>query len=100
MVKKAKQQAESIAEKTGISINIAMTISNESLNEESSGLKAQLIGDVTDCDCIIIDDMLRTGDTVIGSAVELKKKGAKKIYAYIPHCKSILVNIIYSSVRY
>ena len=36
-----------------------------------------LIGNVKDKDCIIVDDMIDTGGTMIKSINELKKLGAK-----------------------
>lgn len=44
-----------------------------------------VIGDVEGKDVIIIDDMTDTSGTLCMAATELKKKGAKKVYAFITH---------------
>ena len=44
-----------------------------------------LLGDVTDQNCIIIDDIIDTGGTIIKAAEYLKKVGAKKIYLAATH---------------
>ena len=44
-----------------------------------------LIGDVKDMDCILVDDMVDTGGTLCKAAEELKKNGARKIYAFVTH---------------
>lgn len=44
-----------------------------------------IIGDVNDKICIIIDDMIDTAKTLCKAAEALKKSGAKKVYAYATH---------------
>ena len=44
-----------------------------------------VIGDVKGKDCIIIDDMIDTGGTLIQAAQALRKNGANKIYATATH---------------
>jgi ribose-phosphate pyrophosphokinase len=44
-----------------------------------------IIGDVTDRDCIIVDDMIDTGGTLVKAAEALKKHGAKRVIAYATH---------------
>ena len=44
-----------------------------------------VIGDVKGKDCIIIDDMIDTGGTLIQAAQALRKNGANKIYAAATH---------------
>lgn len=44
-----------------------------------------IIGDVTDRDCIIVDDMIDTGGTLAKAAEALKKHGAKRVIAYATH---------------
>lgn len=44
-----------------------------------------ILGDVKDKDCIVIDDMIDTGGTVLASAQLLKKYGAKKIIIMATH---------------
>ncbi len=44
-----------------------------------------IIGDVKDRDCIIIDDMIDTGGTLAKAAEALKSHGARNVYAYATH---------------
>jgi ribose-phosphate pyrophosphokinase len=44
-----------------------------------------VIGDVSGKDCIIIDDMIDTGGTLVQAARALKKNGANRIYAAATH---------------
>lgn len=44
-----------------------------------------LIGDVYDCDVIIVDDMCDTAGTLCKAASELKKFGARRVFAAISH---------------
>ncbi|MGQ8365651.1 ribose-phosphate pyrophosphokinase [Glaciecola sp. 1036] len=44
-----------------------------------------IIGDVKDRDCIIVDDMIDTGGTLAKAAEALKQHGAKRVYAYATH---------------
>ena len=44
-----------------------------------------VIGDVSDSTCVIVDDMLDTAGTLSKASVALKEKGAKKVLAYATH---------------
>jgi ribose-phosphate pyrophosphokinase len=44
-----------------------------------------LIGDVEGRDCIIVDDMIDTGGTLCKASEALKKRGAKRVFAYATH---------------
>ncbi|QCI25923.1 ribose-phosphate pyrophosphokinase [Buchnera aphidicola] len=44
-----------------------------------------IIGDVSNRDCILVDDMIDTGDTLCKAAQALKKHGANKVLAYATH---------------
>ncbi|QOI11098.1 ribose-phosphate pyrophosphokinase [Blochmannia endosymbiont of Colobopsis nipponica] len=44
-----------------------------------------VIGDVTNRDCILIDDMIDTGGTLCKAAEALKERGAKRVFAYATH---------------
>ena len=44
-----------------------------------------IVGDVQGKDCIIVDDILDSGGTIVNAADALVKKGAKNIYVFITH---------------
>ena len=44
-----------------------------------------VVGYVKDKTCIIIDDIIDSGGTIVNAAKALKDKGAKDVYAYITH---------------
>ena len=44
-----------------------------------------LIGEVKDRDCIIVDDIVDTAGTLCKAAAALKERGAKSVYAYVTH---------------
>jgi len=44
-----------------------------------------IIGDVQGKTCLIVDDMIDTGGTLVTGVVALKKKGAEKVYACCTH---------------
>ncbi|QJC31870.1 ribose-phosphate diphosphokinase [Enterobacteriaceae endosymbiont of Donacia tomentosa] len=44
-----------------------------------------IIGDIVQRDCILIDDIIDTGSTLCQAAQALKDNGAKKVFAYATH---------------
>ena len=44
-----------------------------------------IIGDVENKTCIIVDDIIDSGGTIINAVDALKKKGAKEVYVFITH---------------
>lgn len=67
----------------GIDSDLAMIIKQRS----SAGVvdEMALVGSVENADVIIIDDICDTAGTLVKAAEELKKNGARKIYACITH---------------
>ena len=98
-VRRAKDLSDIIGKTTGIPINMAfasntykklnhkkkslVTYDNYSNEEETQTV---IIGNINGNDCIIIDDLMKSGKTMIETSYELKKQGAKSIIAYTPHC--------------
>jgi ribose-phosphate pyrophosphokinase len=70
-------------EKKGIHADLAIIIKQR---EKAGEIKdAHLIGEVRGKNAIIVDDICDTGGTLAKAAEELKKFGAKKVYANITH---------------
>ena len=44
-----------------------------------------VIGDVTGKTCVIVDDIIDSGGTIVNASKELKNRGAKDVYVYITH---------------
>ena len=44
-----------------------------------------IIGQVKDKDCIIVDDIIDSGGTIVNAADALIKKGAKDVYVFVTH---------------
>merc|ERR1719266_3271637 len=44
-----------------------------------------LVGDVTGCDCVIVDDMIDTAGTLCKAAAVLKANGARRVFAFASH---------------
>ena len=81
-VPRAKNFREKLG-KGGILSGISMIIKQR----EKAGKVAEmdLVGSVKDSDVIIVDDICDTAGTLCRAASELKKHGAKKVYACITH---------------
>lgn len=70
-------------EKNGVPADIAMI----SKQRAAAGVigSMNLIGDVTNADAIIVDDMCDTGGTLVKAAQLLKDSGARRVFAVITH---------------
>ena len=44
-----------------------------------------VIGDVRNKTCILVDDIIDSGGTIVNAATALKKRGAKEVFVYITH---------------
>ena len=44
-----------------------------------------IVGNFKDKTCIVVDDIIDSGGTIINSAKALKDRGAKEVYVYITH---------------
>lgn len=74
-------RARKVAKRLGLEIAI-IDKRREKANEIAS---MNVIGDVRDKRCVIVDDIIDTGGTLIKAAEALKAEGANKVSAYITH---------------
>ena len=44
-----------------------------------------IVGDVRGKTCIVVDDIIDSGGTIVNAAKALKERGAKEVYVYITH---------------
>lgn len=65
--------------------NASLAIIDKRREKANHSEVMHVIGDVTDKDCIIVDDIADTCGTLTNAASALKKKGAKSVRAYITH---------------
>jgi ribose-phosphate pyrophosphokinase len=72
-----------VLEKQGHSPGLAMIIKQRSGASQIE--KMDLVGSVEGADCIIVDDMVDTAGTLCEAAGQLKKHGARRIFAFITH---------------
>lgn len=63
--------------------SIAMLIKQRVRANEVESM--ELVGGCKDCDAIIVDDMIDTAGTLVEAARELKRKGARKVFAFATH---------------
>ena len=66
-------------------INADLAIIDKRRPEPGKSKVMNIIGNVNDKDCIIIDDIIDSGGTIINAADALMKKGAKSVYVFISH---------------
>jgi ribose-phosphate pyrophosphokinase len=69
--------------------NLAIVAKQRKSATETEAL--YLIGEVADCDVLLVDDLTETAGTLASAATILKKHGALKIYAGVAH--AVLTNI-------
>ena len=77
------EQFQEYLKSQGITADFAMMIKKRRRPNEVES--SHLVGDVKEKTAIIIDDMCDTGGTLVAAAKELKKMGAKEVYACISH---------------
>ena len=66
-------------------INASLVIIDKRREKAGESEVMNIIGDVQNRTCIIIDDIVDTANTLCEAALALKKHGAKKIVAYATH---------------
>ena len=66
-------------------INADLAIIDKRRPEPGKSKVMNIIGNVKNKDCIIIDDIIDSGGTIINAADALVKKGARNVYVFITH---------------
>jgi len=83
-VYRAKKFKEGLAYRYDMSdVGLAMIIKQRA--RAGTVDQMDLVGDVNDCDCIIVDDMIDTAGTICKAAEVLKAKGARRVFAFASH---------------
>ena len=66
-------------------LNVGLAIVDKRRPKPGQSKVMNVIGDVKDQTCIIVDDIIDSGGTIVNAAKALKEKGAKDVYVYITH---------------
>ena len=66
-------------------LNVGLAIVDKRRPKPGKSQVMNVIGDVKNKTCIIVDDIIDSGGTIINAAEALKKRGAKEVYVYITH---------------
>ncbi len=74
------------ARKISKMLNVPTAIADKMRADHSENAEIlELIGDVKDKHCVIVDDFTLSGGTIIELSKMLKRKGAKRIFAFLSH---------------
>lgn len=65
--------------------DIEMAIIDKRRPKANTSEIMNIIGNIKDRDCILVDDMIDTGSTLCQAAKTLKKNGAHRVFAYVIH---------------
>lgn len=65
--------------------NNSLSIIDKRRNKPNEIEKMYLIGDVKDKNCVIVDDIIDTGNTIVHAIELLKEQGAKKVFVCATH---------------
>ena len=69
----------------GRTLNVGLAIIDKRRPKPGQSQVMNVIGDVKGKTCIINDDIIDSGGTIINAAKALKQRGAKDVYVYITH---------------
>jgi ribose-phosphate pyrophosphokinase len=82
-VYRAKKFGEALHKRIGTEPGVAMIIKQRKKAGEIA--RMDLVGSVEGCDAIIVDDMIDSAGTLCKAAENIKKYGARKVYAFASH---------------
>ena len=66
-------------------LNVGLAIVDKRRPKPGQSQVMNVIGDVKDRTCIIVDDIIDSGGTIVNAAKALRQRGAKEVYVYITH---------------
>jgi ribose-phosphate pyrophosphokinase len=69
----------------GVEAGLAMIVKQRSQVTMNAIDSMDLVGDVTGCDAVIVDDMIDTAGTLTKAAQMLKDSGASRVFAFATH---------------
>ena len=69
----------------GKMLNVGLAIVDKRRQAPGRSEVMNVIGNVNNKTCIIVDDIIDSGGTIVNAAKILKKKGAKEVHVYVSH---------------
>ncbi len=66
-------------------LNVGLAIVDKRRPKPGQSQVMNVIGEVKDKTCVIVDDIIDSGGTIVNAAKALKDRGAKEVYVYITH---------------
>ena len=66
-------------------LNVGLAIVDKRRPKPGQSQVMNVIGNVKDKTCIIVDDIIDSGGTIVNAAKALKDRGAKEVFVYITH---------------
>ncbi len=69
----------------GKMLNVGLAIVDKRRSAPGKSLVMNVIGNVNNKTCIIVDDIIDSGGTIVNAAKALKDRGAKEVHVYVTH---------------
>ena len=69
----------------GQKLNVGLAIVDKRRSAPGKSQVMNIIGNVKGKNCLLVDDIIDSGGTIINAAKALKEKGAKDVYVYVTH---------------
>ena len=69
----------------GKMLNVGLAIVDKRRSAPGKSLVMNVIGNVKNKTCIIVDDIIDSGGTIVNAAKALKDRGAKEVHVYVTH---------------
>ena len=69
----------------GQKLNIGLAIVDKRRSAPGKSQVMNIIGNVKGKNCLLVDDIIDSGGTIVNGAKALKEKGAKDVYVYVTH---------------
>ena len=66
-------------------LNVGLAIVDKRRQKPGQSQVMNIVGEVKGKTCIIVDDIIDSGGTIVNAAKALKDRGAKEVYVYITH---------------
>ena len=69
----------------GQKLNVGLAIVDKRRPSPGKSQVMNIIGNVKGKNCLLVDDIIDSGGTIVNAAKALKEKGAKDVYVYVTH---------------